>query len=42
MEQVDNGAADLAGAEDQDFSGHWESLCIAGAGAAREGQLSPW
>ena len=22
MEQVDNGAADLAGAEDQDFSGH--------------------
>jgi hypothetical protein len=26
MEQVDDGAANLAGAKDQNFSGHWVPL----------------
>ena len=40
MEQVDDGAADLAGAEDQDFSGHAGVLCV--AGARRRGRIIPW
>ena len=42
MEQVDDGAADLAGAEDQDFSGHSRCPLCRRSRAARSDNSLRW